>query len=520
MPLPAIASSLHAQFALLVDGPQDVAPRHQTLWATITWSYDQLPPLAQQVFDRLGAFQAVWTAPAVAALCRDWPAAEVAAALALLREHHLIQATDQQDLGPAMTMLVTIRAFAQERLQASGAAALTRTRHLDYYAALVEPTERLLLGPEQIAWANMLDRIYPDLEAALAWSLASGHAATGVAMAGALWRYWYRRLRWREGGQWLERVVQATAVVADHRQYARALYAFGLMGGDRRSGPILQTGILDRAIEHARIAGDAWREASVLNLIGLIHQDAGQDDQAEAALKESLRIRRMLGDQGEVAGSLINLGGLAYAQAEFDQAQAYYREALPIFETVGDIEGIATTRYNLGVIAQYQDRAAEAVASFAAALTLREQVNMAGWVLTTLDKLALCAVRSERWDEAQAFLTRWLKIYESLEDSEMIVETTLTCAEWLARLGQPRQAMELCGGFLTLHAAYQPRMLTPEVMRMARVQALAHEHLDAATCDQRIEAGKALTKPEVEAQIRALAYGVVGGCDDARRTDG
>ena len=49
-----ILSHLDSRFRLLRARDRGVEPRHQTLLAAIDWSYQELPPEARDIMDRLG----------------------------------------------------------------------------------------------------------------------------------------------------------------------------------------------------------------------------------------------------------------------------------------------------------------------------------------------------------------------------------------------------------------------------------------------------------------------------------
>jgi predicted ATPase len=51
-----IQARMNDRFGLLTTGDRSAAPRHQTLRATIEWSYDLLAPAEQILFRRLSVF--------------------------------------------------------------------------------------------------------------------------------------------------------------------------------------------------------------------------------------------------------------------------------------------------------------------------------------------------------------------------------------------------------------------------------------------------------------------------------
>ncbi len=66
-----IAARLDERFRLLTGGRRDRVERHQTLRATVEWSYSMLAPTEQRVFDRLGVFVGGFDAEAAEAVTSD-----------------------------------------------------------------------------------------------------------------------------------------------------------------------------------------------------------------------------------------------------------------------------------------------------------------------------------------------------------------------------------------------------------------------------------------------------------------
>jgi predicted ATPase len=177
---------------LLTGGARDVAERHQTLRDTIAWSHDLLSPAEQTLFRRLAVFAGGCVLEAAEHVAeglgaRGWGLAEtdspspyplapippsVLDGLASLVDKSLLVQEDGPEGEARYVMLETIRAYAWERLTASGEEAALRRRHAAYYLALVEATGGLLF-----AGARKRARLAAEqgnVQAALRWLVQHG----------------------------------------------------------------------------------------------------------------------------------------------------------------------------------------------------------------------------------------------------------------------------------------------------------------------------------------------------------
>ena len=111
----AMLARLHERLAWLTGGPRDRTNRHQTLRATLDWSYNLLDPRQQTVFARLAVFAGGCTleaANAVAGAGFD--------SIASLLDKSLLQEAEGRDGETRFHMLETICEYALERLVESG----------------------------------------------------------------------------------------------------------------------------------------------------------------------------------------------------------------------------------------------------------------------------------------------------------------------------------------------------------------------------------------------------------------
>jgi predicted ATPase len=137
--IPKIATLLDSRFRLLWHGRRTAQPRHQTLSATLDWSYDLLSELERTILRRLSVFVGFFTlegAQSVAAT-DDIDEAQVAVAVSSLVEKSLV-ATDSGCAASRYRLLDTTRSYILGKLLDSGEADATAHRHALYFCHFIE----------------------------------------------------------------------------------------------------------------------------------------------------------------------------------------------------------------------------------------------------------------------------------------------------------------------------------------------------------------------------------------------
>jgi predicted ATPase/class 3 adenylate cyclase len=173
-----LARRLERSFTVLAGGRRGTLPHHQTLRATIDWSFQLLTQPQQALLNRLAVFAGGATLEAVETVCSgdgidpdavfELLAALVARSLAVAEEY-----------GPETRyrLLETIRQYGEERLADAGETERWRARHADYYADLLQQI-RHDDRPEELFWAVRLGGEQDNLLAAWSWAIGTGNVDT------------------------------------------------------------------------------------------------------------------------------------------------------------------------------------------------------------------------------------------------------------------------------------------------------------------------------------------------------
>jgi predicted ATPase len=262
MTLTELHGRLDQRFELLA-GRRGVHARHQSLWATVTWSYELLSPAEQSFFDQLAVFGADFEAGAARAVGGD-ATVPVDDLLRSLVDKSLLTAT-RGPLGTRFRQLETLRRYGAARLGTRGATATMMRRQLDYYMAWTESADAGIKSPDELHWHQAFTAEWSNIRNVIRWAcdVDDGDAACRLVSAVLWWATSRMRL---ETEQWCDLALGLPSA-SDHRLRpamlaARALFAHMRSDGDRERRSLA----LARA-EEERLGptSEPWIEAAVLN---------------------------------------------------------------------------------------------------------------------------------------------------------------------------------------------------------------------------------------------------------------
>jgi predicted ATPase/DNA-binding winged helix-turn-helix (wHTH) protein len=225
-----VASRLDDRLALLTGGRRTALPRHQTLRATLDWSYELLPESERCLLRHLAVFPAGFTLEAATAVVGDAnsAASTVVEGIANLVAKSLIT-LDGSTLSSRWRLLETIRVYALEKLAKSGEAEQAARRLAEFFRDLVAPScsSGSQLSIEDLARHG---REIDNVRAALDWSFSSmGDPAIGIMLTAAYVPVWMHLSLMEECRRRIERALSAIASQAnpDVRHEMQLLSALG-----------------------------------------------------------------------------------------------------------------------------------------------------------------------------------------------------------------------------------------------------------------------------------------------------
>jgi len=227
--LQQVAASLNDHLGMLTSGRRTALPRHQTLRATLDWSYELLPEPERLVMRRLAVFAGDFTAEAASLVAADDEIAvsDVVRSLANLVTKSLVTL----EAGGAIAhhrLHETTRVYALEKLAESGEFEQVARRHADYYRRLFERSEIELETLPAPAWLARYGRQIGQVRAALDWAFSpTGAAEIGVALTVAAVPLWVLLSLMEECRGRVERALSGPVESRDARRNMQLYAALG-----------------------------------------------------------------------------------------------------------------------------------------------------------------------------------------------------------------------------------------------------------------------------------------------------
>lgn len=399
-----IAARLDDRFSLLTSGSRTAIPRHQTLRATIDWSYDLLTEPERILLRRLAVFAGGFTLKAAESICSEgMKQSDILDMLGRLVDKSLVIVERASATGDTRyRLLETIRQYALEKLTGTEEARAIREQHLQFFLMLAEESELKIYGSKSSAWFIRLDQELDNIRTAMEWATGSGKADVALRIAGSLVYFWFAH--GLVGSEWHDRVQQALArPEGRHRTLARAkaLNGIGFMYW-ADIYPIDRREELEEALSIGREFGDRWNIATALRNLGLFENINGNYLEARASLEQSLEIWKSMGDEGKMgyANALMFLGDVALNHHEGEWARSLYEESVAILREPGDINFLAYAVRRLGQMLWQYGEHERALTLCKESLKLNQEVEDPRGIIACLAGFAAIAITKEKYDRA------------------------------------------------------------------------------------------------------------------------
>jgi predicted ATPase/DNA-binding CsgD family transcriptional regulator len=432
--------------ARILRNPSRMAPqRHQTLEATLDWSYRLLSDEEQALFRRLACFSGSFSLSAAEAVSTDRQVRteDVAGLVAALVGKSLVLAA-----GTAgeyrFRMLETIRQYGAQKLRDSGEEPGVREAHARYYLSLAERAHAGLEGPEQARWLGLLELEHDNLRAAM----ADREIRTSARLAALMWPFWYRRGYYHEARVWLERAVDAVLTQPVAPSDMAAVFTGAGVLAFLQCDYVVAAERLTKARTLCEEEGDQVGLATTLQRLGSIAREEGRYADAKRLHEESLEIWTALGDATGVAASQDYLGFAAWLSGDGERAAVLCDMSVRAFRAAGLRQETAAALINQGVAVWMAGDAERGAALLEMSLDIAMRLGYQEGIAWALNELAVI-ISDDDPATAGDMLAESLEIHARLGDRWRIASVVEAIAELAASSsgpGDPQMAAALAGG--------------------------------------------------------------------------
>jgi len=410
-----IAERLHDRFHLLITGNRTAPPRHQTLIATLDWSYALLSDAEQTVLQQLATFADGCTLEAAEGICTGVETADVLDVLTHLIEKSLV-VVDRSGDHIRYRLLETIRMYARDKLIASGEAEAVQARHLDYYLHWAEHAAKDDVDPEH--WKRQFEAEHDNVRVALEWSEANHIARDkGLRLAAAYGYFWWSRGYLSEGRMRLSAVLARPGIGKGTAAHAWALYWAACLAFFQSDYPASRAHC-DESLAVSLALGPPGRAgvANALKLLAEIATEEGDYVAASARFEAALTIWRDLKDSIGLAKTLLQHGWSVMRTGDYEQATSRMQESLLLFREAGNTGQIALNLSGLGEAAIRQGQYDRATHLLEESLAVSRALKNAWYVGTVLGSLGWVALRQRDFPRMRALLGESIAVRMDLND--------------------------------------------------------------------------------------------------------
>ena len=322
-----ILQQLQHRFDLLFNDRRGVIARHQTMRASLDWSWGLLTQIEQRFMRQLSIFAGGWTLESAQAVC----AGDVIGLTSALVKKSLIVVDQPAGRATRYRFHEIVRQYAREKLIESGEEHDTRTKHLKYFVKLSEHAESALRSLTQMEWYLQLQHERNNLRAALEWADQTDVEA-GLYIAGRLHRFW-ENFDLREGQLWLDTFLEKSESKKYPLARANALYTqTWIMHWAQK--PALALPAAQECLDLYQACGDRSGEIDGLLALVLLAPTTGNEEGMEC-FHRALTLSKSLGDPWKQAQVLFQSRFLALDEYHHN---SYLAKSVALFKKAGDLE--------------------------------------------------------------------------------------------------------------------------------------------------------------------------------------
>jgi predicted ATPase/DNA-binding winged helix-turn-helix (wHTH) protein len=419
-----VLARLKDRFALLSSGHRTALPRHQTLRATLDWSYGLLTDSEQRLFRFLAVFAGGFTIEAAVAVTKHAASstALVAEDVANLVSKSLV-ILDGSGTKSRWVLLETVREYALEKLTEKQESRFAARLHAEYFRDLVATAggapPRSIVGEGLAGYAREIDNV----RAALDWAFSpSGDPSVGLVLTAAYVPVWLHLSLVFECRGRAERALDHVGPDSnlDRSQMMQLNLAFGVALTHTTPWSVSETDTaLTRALALAETSDDVTSQLRALWALWTSHFTGGNFQRALGVAERYLRLAHRQGDLADIlVGDRLKGSTLHYTGRQ-PEARRHLQRVLDLYVAPSDQRHTAwfmfdqrvLARATLARVAWLQGFLDEAAASAKASV---EEAQAAGNDLSLCYALAEAAcpiaIATGDYDAGEQWVTRLVEV--------------------------------------------------------------------------------------------------------------
>lgn len=453
----------------LVSSLQNIPERQRSLRKTFEYSWQWLSADEQRVFKRLSIFRGGFTMQA---------AASVSGADDRLMGALIDKSLLQHEPDGRYNFHEFLHQYAAEKLlndpdDDRG----TRERHASYYAMFGGLQGDIFHNRQSNQILLTISLELENIFQAWFWLIQNQRWQELEKLVDGLYPFFERTSRFREGLEWLNRLIDDLDEKIPEKLYAKALAYKGALNhrlgylelarqyleqglaifeqiGDVSGQVFNRINLVNTcqrmgnyddaerlahiALEQSRQTENDWGIIDALHLLGLIRYRNGEIGVARSYLEESLALARAVGDTRLILLPLNVLGDVFGHLGDYEQAQCAFEECLNLSEEMDDSYRKAIYLNNLGTIAHELKDYSRAHDLYQQSLEICRRVGDQEGQAIALSNLGEIAYLQGNLAEAEKLYRLGLMIGERIQDHWAI----MSCMNNLGEVTASRQQLE------------------------------------------------------------------------------
>jgi tetratricopeptide (TPR) repeat protein len=429
-----IRKQLERSFSMLTSDNQSTIQRHQTLRASMDWSWGLLSQVEQIFLRQLSVFVGGWTLESAQWVCEG----DALDLIGTLIKKSLIIVDLEAERETRYRFHEIIRQYAREKLIEAGDEENIRRRHLKYFLQFSEQAESSLRGPAQIEWYIRLQHEQDNIRTALEQAARNHDVEAGLYLSGRLKRFW-ESSDLKEGIRWLAEFTDRSESKTFHHARAKALYAqvdllIWMLQFERAYSAA------EECLELYRKSRDPHGEVDGMLALAQALYQLDHPSQSIGLIQQALTLSESLNYRQKKADSLFLLG-MSYR--DLKRSHSYVDQAISLYRQIRGWSSLADCLSEWGHKTLLNGELQAAEEYLKEATLLSRQLNNKTWLASNLQIYGRIAFSLGDSEKARASIKESMEIGQATGNRMFYLWSRIHWGYLTLRQGEVIQAREI-----------------------------------------------------------------------------